>query len=243
MIPTAAVTLDFYSTGKGIAVGKVAERDGLEVDWDVDFNKNVNIDGATTFNQITTFNKCMFTGFLLSSSSDKGQTRPQITFKIGSNSPFALIANSDGTLSRGNATYGEYTLLDTGNIGAYLTSAIADNEKVEYGTDSGWNYEKLDNGTLKLYRNFAVSNVAVNQAWGALYSSPQITLPTFPTTTGLKFTTTPQVHLCWNGSYSAILDGVTGATTTKCGYVYIFRPDSVTLSSGSIAIQVIGKWK
>ena len=243
MIPTAAVTLDFYSTGKGIAVGKVAERDGLEVDWDVDFNKAVNIDGATTFNQTTTFNKCMMGGFLLKGSGSGNTTRPQITFQVGDNTPIQLLANDDGTLSRGNVAYGLYTLLDTGNIGAYLTSAIADNEKVEYGTDSGWNYEKLDNGTLKLYRNFAVSNVAVNQAWGALYSSPQITLPTFPTTTGLKFTTTPQVHLYWNGSYSAILDGVTGATTTKCGYVYIFRPDTVTLSSGSIAIQVIGKWK
>lgn len=244
MIPTAAVTLDFYSTGKGIAVGKVAEKDGLEVDWDVDFNKAVNVDGVATFNQATAFNMTQLNGFVMRAKGTTELLRSHITFRTKDDGYIcSFVVNPDGTFSRYKASDYNYTLLDTGNIGSYLTSAIADNRDVEYGTDSGWNYEKSDNGTLKLYRNFAVSNVAVTSPWGAIYSSPQITLPTFPTTTGLKFTATPQVHLCWNGSYSAILDGATGVSTTKCGYVYIFRPDSVTLSSGSIAIQVVGKWK
>jgi hypothetical protein len=138
-------------------------------------------------------------------------------------------------LRRWNSEVSEsYGILDTEYVKDYV---------VGQGKTGYWLYEKWNNGVLKLYRNYSLSNVAVTSAWGALYSSPQIGLPSFPTEEGLTFTATPQVNLTWNGSYSAILDGATGVSTTKCGYVYIFRPDSVTLASGSIAIQVIGKWK
>lgn len=256
VLSTVAVTLDFYNTGKGIAVGKVAEEDGLEVAWDTKFNSDVEIGGGATisnglevegvsvFKGAVEFNNISDEGFVISSDYTNDDWPPAITFAMEGDPLGTIAMVSDGQLIRRDfSNYEDYTILDTGNIGAYLTSAISDNREVEHGTNSNWLYEKWDNGFLKLYRNFSVSNVAVTQAWGALYSSPQITLPTFPTTTGLKFTATPQVNLTWNGTYSAILDGATGVSTTKCGYVYIFRPDSVTLTSGSIAIQVVGKWK
>lgn len=40
-IPTAKTTLDFRNGGNGIAIGKVCERDGLEVDWETAFNRAV----------------------------------------------------------------------------------------------------------------------------------------------------------------------------------------------------------
>lgn len=46
-VPTASTTLDFRTGGKGIAIGKVAESDGLEVDWTAKFNKQVDISGVT----------------------------------------------------------------------------------------------------------------------------------------------------------------------------------------------------
>lgn len=46
-IPTASTTLDFRKGGKGIAIGKVAESDGLEVDWVAKFNKQVDMNGVT----------------------------------------------------------------------------------------------------------------------------------------------------------------------------------------------------
>lgn len=42
IIPTASTTLDFRMGGNGIAIGKVCEKDGLEVAWNTDFNENVN---------------------------------------------------------------------------------------------------------------------------------------------------------------------------------------------------------
>lgn len=45
-IPTAKTTLDFRNGGDGIAVGKVAESDGFEVDWNSKFNKQVDVEGT-----------------------------------------------------------------------------------------------------------------------------------------------------------------------------------------------------
>ena len=39
VIPTAAVTMDFRNGGKGVAIGKVSEKDGFEVAWDSTFTK------------------------------------------------------------------------------------------------------------------------------------------------------------------------------------------------------------
>lgn len=40
-IPTASTTLDFRQGGNGIAIGKVSEKNGLEVEWESYFNKNI----------------------------------------------------------------------------------------------------------------------------------------------------------------------------------------------------------
>ena len=45
-IPTAKTTLDFRNGGNGIALGKVAESDGFEVDWNSKFNKQVDVEGT-----------------------------------------------------------------------------------------------------------------------------------------------------------------------------------------------------
>ena len=42
-IPTAYTLMDFNSSGKGVAFGKVSEKDGVEVNMDTDFLKGVNV--------------------------------------------------------------------------------------------------------------------------------------------------------------------------------------------------------
>ena len=51
-IPTASTTLDFRQGGKGMAIGKVAERDGLEVAWDSIFKKTLKVEGNCSFNKL-----------------------------------------------------------------------------------------------------------------------------------------------------------------------------------------------
>ena len=52
-IGTVAVTIDYHESGKGIAIGKVAESEGFEVDWEAKFNKDVKVDGSII---VDTFN-------------------------------------------------------------------------------------------------------------------------------------------------------------------------------------------
>ena len=48
-LPTVAVTMDFFNDGKGVAFGKVAESsDLLEVAWNGNFKKNLNVEGTLT---------------------------------------------------------------------------------------------------------------------------------------------------------------------------------------------------
>jgi hypothetical protein len=45
-VSSAHVTMDFRAGGNGIAIGKVAENDGFEVDWETRFNEDVGIVGT-----------------------------------------------------------------------------------------------------------------------------------------------------------------------------------------------------
>lgn len=225
VLPTVAVTMDFHYSGKGIAMGKVAEAENLlDVAWKTKINNALEVVHSD------------FAALSLKHLHDSYGVCISFKNNSGTLGNIGMIGDEvDRPLRRWNSEVSEsYVILDTEYVKDYV---------VGQGKTGYWLYEKWNNGVLKLYRNYSLSNIAVTSAWGALYSSPQIALPSFPTEEGLTFTATPQVNLTWNGSYSAILDGATGVSTTKCGYVYIFRPDSVTLASGSIAIQVIGKWK
>ncbi|WP_300857165.1 DUF859 family phage minor structural protein [uncultured Clostridium sp.] len=48
-IPTASTTLDFRNGGKGIAIGKVSEKDGFEVNWDSNFLKALKVNGNDVY--------------------------------------------------------------------------------------------------------------------------------------------------------------------------------------------------
>ena len=122
-----------------------------------------------------------------------------------------------------------YTVLDTGLTKDFVT---------EQGTSGIWTYRKWNSGLAECFGSQPVTNMLVGTVWGALYCSSRINLPTFPFT----FKSVPQVNLSWNATYTALIDGALGVSTTSCGYTFIFRADSVTLS-GSVAIQAIGKWK
>lgn len=48
-IPTASTTIDFRNGGKGIAIGKVAEKDGFEVNWDSNFLTTLKVKGNDVY--------------------------------------------------------------------------------------------------------------------------------------------------------------------------------------------------
>lgn len=87
-IPTASTTLDFRSGGKGIAIGKVSEKNAFEVGMDAEFSKAVK-----TYNPITTPND----GGLKNTNGD--------VYIRNNNSGATIISVNNGTLylrPRGN---------------------------------------------------------------------------------------------------------------------------------------------
>lgn len=64
-IPTAKTTLDFRNGGNGLAIGKVSESDGLEVDWESFYNKFVTIrDGLSIEKDLSVSSNANINGVL-----------------------------------------------------------------------------------------------------------------------------------------------------------------------------------
>ena len=263
-LQSAARPINIRANGKGVSIGAMSTKDAFEVSMDADFNKNVNIDGSVTIVGNTTMSGTLTTTGSINPKNNinmgglNGQTGelsirfsnpttstyPHNSYLYGGNpSNTNAIGCYDGKNNRGIWSYNDTNnSLSLGSVGAniYFGSTKMTDFVVEQGTSGIWTYRKWNSGIAECWGTHTVSNIACNSSWGALYSTPQITLPNFPS--GL-FAAVPGVTLTWNGSYSAILDGATGATKDRCGYVYFFRPDSVASMSGAIAIQSYGKWK
>lgn len=257
---SASRIMNIRPKGTGMAFGKMADTDNvLDSQWPIRTD-----DPATTMNNLsfrgkdvsgiedTTASWCQqgnLNTFYYSAKNGYVTNQPDTAgFLVNITDHSQQVHQLWATQSRGNLYHRSGNTNDNSKIQDNPWRMVLDSTNtvdyiIDQGTSSYWLYEKWNSGVLKLYRNYGVSNVAITSAWGSLYSSPQITLPNFPTATGLVFTEVPQVNITWNGSFSAIMDGVTGTTTARCGYTYMFRPDSVTLEKGTIAIQAIGKWK
>lgn len=133
VLPTVAVTMDFYKDGKGIALGKVAEAsDLLEVAWKSKFNKAAEIKddalGALTLKRNHTYN----------GSAVKFQNDTATLGYIG------MYGNAaDRPLRRWTSdASASYIVLDEGNTADYV---------IEQGVKDGWNYTKWKNGKIELY--------------------------------------------------------------------------------------------
>lgn len=232
VLPTVAVTMDFHKDGDGIAMGKVAEtRDLLDVAWNERVHKNLTVDGATTLNKAATIADTDWKTLILKRVNAIGAVTIQFQNNTGSLGFIGMTGEELNTPLRRWTSDGvtAYTVLDTDLVKDFV---------VEQGTSGIWTYRKWNSGLAECFGSQPVTNMLVGTVWGALYCSARINLPNFPFT----FKSVPQVNLNWNATYTAMIDGALGVSTTSCGYTFIFRADSVTLS-GSVAIQAIGRWK
>ena len=236
-LPTVAVTLDFLADGKGIAMGKVAETSGLlDIAWNTYLKKHLYMGGykmATGENQIRFSNadtsEYPHDVYIYGGNPAAGVAMG--VYDVGKNGHVFQYVDTSNTIRFGN---GDTTI---GINGSALSDFV-----VERGTSGVWTYEKWNSGVAKCFGGQSISSVAVSTAWGALYQSAEIALPAFPTN---LFQSSPSVQLSWNssGTQIALISSAASVSKTSCGTTYLFRPVAATLTSGSIAIQAIGKWK
>jgi hypothetical protein len=213
VVSTIAVTMDFYNTGKGIAIGKVAEKNGLEVDWESWFNKGSFHNGI---------------GFI---DGDRN--------KLGA----MMMGNGELFFSKTGEMFPNL-IIHAGNIRSFLTSAIAENKDVEYGTSGVWTYRKSNDGTAECWCTYT-HETAVSKSWGSMYYSdsltPRINYP-------FTFTDRPIENVTFKGETSAGWlytegGGFSLNSTTQSGQYGVCRPTSIGSSKLVFDYYVIGKWK
>ena len=111
---------------------------------------------------------------------------------------------------------------------------------VDRGTSGSWTYKKWNSGTCELWCSVSVSNLDCKTALGSMYRTNEISTPSFPFTV-----TNPNIVSSYESpGYGAMLwpTGTTTTTTKPTNY-YLVRPTSTTIVSGTINLQVKGKWK
>ena len=272
---TVTRTMNVAKYGNGVAIGKMStianktDAGKLEVGWDADFDKNVNIDGniavwgTSVVNGNTTLGGALTTTGAINSKNNinmgglNGQTGelsirfsnpttstyPHNTYFYGGNpSNVNAIGCYDGKNNRAVWSYNDTNnSLSFGNSNAaiYFNGSKMADFVVEQGASGVWRYRKWNSGFAECWGYHTVSGLNISTAWGSWYSSPAIVLPSFPFT----FSGTLDIHVSWESDFSAIIDGVGKRESTKAGQVYLYRPVAQTNVNGRFSIYAYGKWK
>ncbi len=225
VLPTVAVTMDFYKDGKGIAMGKVAETSGLfEVDWKSKFNKAVSIEVPS------------IDSFSITRTDSGNAATIKFANKNGALGYVGMTNNANEGLRRWTYdTSTAYTILDTGNTKDYV---------VEQGTSGIWTYRKWNSGVAECWGAYT-GNIAITKTWGSMYYSdsltPRINYP-------FTFTSRPIENVTFRGSSIAgwmycEAGGFSLNSTTQTAQYGVCRPTSITAAELKFDFYVIGKWK
>lgn len=224
VLPTVAVTMDFYKDGNGIAMGKVAEQGNLfEVAWNSKFNKAIDITDANL--SAITLNRTH--GFNGAAIRIKNNTGVLGQFGMYGDAPDRPLRRwtSDGTAS--------YMVLDTGNTADYVT---------ERGTSGIWTYEKWNSGKSECWGLIQLGdNIALTTSMtGGVYSNTSYNARGENLPSGL-FSAFPivSINVTSNGYTLAQV-----SSATKEQVIYrIWSPYSTTISGVFVSIRCVGKWK
>lgn len=243
-VPTAFTLLDFNASGKGVAFGKVSEKNALEVNMDI-YDKfdtqirnglayylsNGGIDANTTIEELvlTTTNVPISGSFfyvrtLFYSAKTATSNRTQIAY------PY----------NKATSTYCRYYINGTG-WSDWLEQPVV----IDQGTSGIWTYKKYSDKTAECIGKIDVSSVDVTSALGNWYRGANLyeaTTYPYPVT----FTEPPVVEMMFQttNSSSGLLWTFSASTANAKSYLpqcYLIRP---VTGSGLIGyINVIAKGK
>lgn len=148
VLPTVAVTMDFYKDGNGIAMGKVSEQGNLfEVNWDAKFNKALNAKGAVKTETSLEVSSPTFGATLIKRNDSANAATIRFANTNGVLGAIGMSATANSGLRRWTAdTNDAYFILDTGNLTDYIKDYV-----IEQGTSNGWEYTKWNSGKIELF--------------------------------------------------------------------------------------------
>lgn len=224
VLPTVAVTMDFYKDGTGIAMGKVAESSNLfEVAWKSKLNKAAEIKdnnlATLTLKRNHTYN----------GAAVKFQNDTDVLGYVG------MYGNgADRPLRRWTSdTSASYIVLDEGNTADYV---------VEQGTSGSWAYRKWNSGIAECWRVISTTTGTFTGTTTGVYYATPGTQFNYPS--GL-FTDVTDVQMTITSAGGGVLTvfNRSGVETSYCEPAYIRLYGGTTSLSVSIGTRITGKWK
>lgn len=243
-VPTAFTLLDFNASGKGVAFGKVSEKNALEVNMDI-YDKfdtqirnglayylsNGGIDANTTIEELvlTTTNVPISGSFfyvrtLFYSAKTATSNRTQIAY------PY----------NKATSTYCRYYINGTG-WSKWLEQPVV----IDQGTSGIFNYRTYSDGTCEFFGKIPVTDYAISTVLGGWYRGANIyeaTAYPYPFT----MTEAPAVEMTFQtrNGLAAIAWIFSADATTAQKYLpqcYLIRPVTGTGIYGNINIIAKGK--
>lgn len=249
VVPTVEVTMDFHHSGKGIAMGKVAEKEKLlDVAWEIKTGKpaetlsNLSYRGANVIdnNADDTVENWSKQGALATTyyNANSGLTKPSVygflmnlTTGQGTEEAHHLWfsqPNGDIYHRGGNPSgFGSWVkILDENNCLDYIVA--------QETTPDGWTYRKWNSGIAECWKTQSGS-IAITTAFGTLYYGT-ISSVSYP----FAFTDIPTVSVDLDASNSWCNKRQSSATET--GIIYALSPVNIT-EDYKLNIIAKGRWK
>lgn len=251
VLPTVAVTMDYHYSGKGIAMGKVSETEGLlDVAWEIKTGKpektldNFSYRGHNVIDaneDDTTYNWGLQGNLATSFYTDASKlTKPStwgflvnVTNGVGSSEIHQLwLEQAGGSIyhrgGNGSGFKSWYRLLDNANCPDYV---------VEQGTSGIWAYRKWSSGDAECWGNISTTPTNVNAT-----NSITVSLPFTFANTSYKVNLSPAKTALYVGSFGDCnTNGDISHTTTS--FVMSYKYSYGTAYAVSFNAIVKGKWK
>ena len=242
-VGTEDVILDIKANGRGIAFGKVSERDGVELGWlaydteggaitnGLASNTDTQEDpDATLEHLIATSKNTPVAGYEYYINTYFNQTktlnseRTQLAIPIQNAAPLGLRRFSGGAWS------------------AWWTVQPV----VEAGTSGIWDYIKYLDNTVELWGRYQIANTDCTTALGNMYRTAELTPTAYPFQVDNARVVAHYIGNAMSGTGTAdngaILYPRTGGDSLGPPKYYLLRPSSRSTVAGSIYLYVRGTW-
>lgn len=251
ILPTVAVTMDFYKDGNGIAMGKVAESgDLLDVNWNVRTRKGATVDGLATLKNHLYINGHIYMGGNKTATGENhikfsnpdDSTNPHNLYIYGG-SPASAIAIGlyDAQNSRHVLTYHDANnAIGIGNGSASVSingTKVADHV-VEQGTSGVWSYRKWNNGRMEVFGTASQSPTALNNGTNSI----TVTMPVSFVDTAFNVTITPAKCGLMVSAFGDC-NSSNEITHTKNTFVLSYKYNHSVAYTTNFNVMAVGKWK
>ena len=243
VVPTEAVTMDFHYSGKGAALGKVAQTENLfDCIWDI---KSHGTFSSLEYSKLTGYN------YLGTVNLNTIKTPGMYGVYNSTNAPVSHIATLEVIMYSPDWIIQRFTSVETGTVylrrwysgttwGSWFTALDDLTVKdfvVDQGTYSdGWEYTKWNNGKIELWADKSLNFPATTQPGTYVWR----TLVQIDMSSKLKKIIGGSCPIQYNGTIPQVCRN--GSTPTMAEIIIVTGRtlDAFTLT---VPIYIIGKWK